>query len=114
MKIQYTNENEIEKIIDNPNIIVEPIKIFLKNNKNAHSKIFSMSMNRQCFKLNDFNYLFRNSSANKEVKNKLLKNPQRKRMKSSFYSIDDFSFAKITTNKQENSRRLSFSRTSYE
>ena len=112
--LKESNEKEIEKIIENPKIIVEPIKIFLKNNKNAHSKIFSMSMNRQCFKLNDYNYLFRNSSANKEVKNRLSKNPQRKRMKSSFYSIDDFSFAKMTTNKQENSRRLSFSRTSYE
>ena len=73
-----------------------------------------MSMNRQLFKLNDYNYLFRNSTANKEVKNKLAKNPQRKRMKSSFYSIDDFSFGKILTNKQENSKRLSFSKASYE
>ena len=102
--LKESNTNDIEKIIENPTIIVEPIKNYLKKHKNVNKKTFSMSMNRQCFKLNDYNYLFRNSSSNQEIKNKLIKNQKIKRMKSSFYSIDDFSFNKIKANRADNYR----------
>ena len=102
--LKKSNENEIENIIENPLLIVEPIKNYLKKNKNAYKKTFSVGMNRQCFKINDYNYLFRNSSSNKEIRNKLINKPDIKRMKSSFYSIDDFCFSKIKTNKSDTYR----------
>ena len=110
--LRNANEADIENIIENPKIIVEPIKTYIKNNKNAKSKIISMSMNRQCFKINEFNYLFRNSSAHQEIRNRLSKNHERKRMKSSFYSIDDFCFGNKKVNTTE-SRKLSFSQGTY-
>ena len=69
-------------------------------------------MNRQCFKINEFNYLFRNSSAHQEIRNRLFKNHERKRTKSSFYSIDDFCFGNKKVNTTE-SRKLSFSQATY-
>ena len=98
------SEKEIENIIENPKIIEGPIKMYLKKKKNG-KKGFSMSMNKQCFKINDYNYLFRNSSLSKDVKNKLA---NRKRLKSSFYSIDDFSFGSKNMNPPESYRRLSY------
>ena len=100
--LKESNENEIKNIIENPTIIEEPIKMFLKKKKNSKKVL---SVNKQCFKINDYNYLFRNSSVNKEPKNKIAKKIQKKRMKSSFYTIDDFSFG---SKKKDKPKRLSF------
>ena len=40
-------------------ILVEPIKTYIKNNKN-YEKYISVGKNRQCIQLNNYNYLLRN------------------------------------------------------
>ena len=104
--VKESSDKEIENIIEDPKIIVEPIKLYLKKHKK--DKMYSMSVNRQCLKINDFNYLFRNSTIAQELKNRLAKNSERKRMKSSFYTIDDFCFGKKNMNRGEKSRKYTY------
>ncbi len=104
--VKESNDKEIEKIIEDPYIIAEPIKKYLKNNK--IDKKYSISINRQCFKINEFNYLFRNSVIEQKLGNRLSKKTGRKRMKSSFYTIDDFCFQNKDVKKREKSRKYTY------
>jgi hypothetical protein len=109
--VKESTDKEIENIIEDPKIIAEPIKLYLKKHKK--DKIYSMSVNRQCLKINDFNYLFRNSTIDQELKNRLTKNSERKRMKSSFYTIDDFCFGKNKIYRGEKSRKYTYKKPSH-
>ena len=105
--IKNLREDELEDIMNNPQILVEPIKKYIRNNKN-YEKFISVGKNRQCIQLNNFNYLFRNSDKESNVNKKLktLINPKIKRIKTSFYNSNNFSFCSIKENKVK--KNLSF------
>ena len=105
--IKNLREDELEDIMNNPQILVEPIKKYIKNNKN-YEKFISVGKNRQCIQLNNFNYLFRNSDRESNINKKLktLINPKIKRIKTTNYNTNNF-FSK-QENKEKNNLTLSF------
>ena len=102
--IKNLSEDELEDIMNNPQILVNPIKTYIKNNKICE-KFISVGKNRQCIQLNNYNYLFRNSDKEININiNKKLKTPKIKKIQTSFYNTNDFSFLL----KKENNRDISF------
>ena len=105
--IKNLSEKELEDIINNPQILVEPIKTYIKNNKN-YEKYISVGKNRQCIQLNNYNYSLRNSEKEIKNKSKTLNNSKIKRIKTSLYNTNNFSFLLEKENKEENNLAFSF------